>query len=141
MAIIFRQILALVALISLLPMAPDASGQTSMHVTPVEIAQLPRFCWAQLEVPNAQGGEFHIVDCGPAANHFCSGLIYIIRAKSQMNKSARLDLLGHADTDVRYTEKAIADYPRCSIREHVVATRAELNNLLTIFGSKRPRAQ
>ena len=141
MAIVVRQILVVVALISLMPVAPDASGQTSMHVTPVEIAQLPRFCWAQLEVPNAQGGEFHIVDCGPAANHYCSGLIYMIRAKGHVNKQGRLDLLGHADTDVRYTEKAIADYPKCSIREHVAATRAELNNLLTLFCSKRPRAQ
>jgi hypothetical protein len=138
MSTIVRLILVVAALIALVPVA---SGQTSMHVTPVEIAQLPRFCWGQLEVPDAKGGEFAIVDCGPAANHFCSGLIYMIRAKGHVNKSTRFDLLGHADVDVRYTEKAIVDYPKCSIRENVIATRAELNNLLTIYGYKRRRAQ
>ena len=135
---IIRSILAVAALTALVPVA---CGQTSMHVTPVEIAQLPRFCWGQLDVPNARGGEFAIVDCGPAANHFCSGLIYMIRAKGHVTKQTRLDLLGHADTDVRYTEKAIADYPNCSIRESVASTRAELNNLFTIYGVKRPAAQ
>ena len=83
--------------------------------------------------------NFGIRDCGPAANHFCSGLIYMIRAKHTTKKSDRVALLGHADTDVRYTERAIADYPKCSIRESVVSTRAELNSLFTIYGSSAPR--
>jgi hypothetical protein len=135
---IIRPILAAAALIAV---APAAYGQTSMNVTPIEIAQLPRFCWAQLQVPNAQGDEFRIFDCGPAANHYCSALIYMIRAKGHVNKQTRLGLLGHADVDVRYTEKAIADYPKCPIREHVAGTRVELNNLMTMFGARRPRVQ
>jgi hypothetical protein len=135
---ILQPILAIAALAAVVPVA---SGQTSMHVTPVEIAQLPRFCWAQLEVPNAKGDDFRIISCGPAANHYCSGLIYMIRAKGHVTKQTRLDLLGHADSDVKYTEKAIADYPQCSIREHVAGTRVELNQLLTMFGYKRQRAQ
>ena len=71
-----------------------------MNVTAVEIAQLPRFCWGQLQVPNANGDEFRIRDCGPAANHYCSGLIYLVRAKRSASKSTRLDLVLHADTDV-----------------------------------------
>jgi hypothetical protein len=141
MAVIIRRILVLAALVPFFPIAPDASAQTSMHVTPVETALLPRFCWAQLQVPGANGDEFHIADCGPAANHYCSGLIYMIRARGHVDKQTRLNLLTNADIDVRYTEKAIADYPNCSIREHVTSTRAEVNNLLTIYGSKRPRAQ
>jgi hypothetical protein len=74
-------------------------------------------------------------------NHYCAGLVYLIRAKSQVNKSSRLGSLGTADGHVRYTEAAIANYPNCSIREHIVATRAEINNLLAIYGSKRPKAQ
>jgi hypothetical protein len=141
MAVIIRRILVLAALFLFFPIAPDASAQSSMHVTPVETALLPHFCWAQLAVPGADGDEFHIIDCGPAANHYCSGLINMIRARSAVNKQTRLGLLESADVDVRYTEKSIADYPKCSIREHVAATRAELNHLLTIYGSKRPRAQ
>jgi hypothetical protein len=138
MTTILRQILALAALATLVPIA---SGQTSLHVTPVEIAQLPRFCWGQLDVPDAKGGEFAIVSCGPAANHYCSALIYMIRAKGHVQKQSRLDLLGHADVDVKYTEKAIASYPDCSIREHVAGTRVELDSLMRMFGFKRARAQ
>ena len=138
MTTIFRPILALAALTALVPVA---WGQTSLHVTPVETAQLPRFCWAQLQVPNAQGDDFRIIDCGPAANHYCSALIYMIRAKGHVTKQERLGLLGHADVDIKYTENAIADYPKCSIREHVAGTRVELDHLLTMFGLKRPRAK
>lgn len=136
MSTIIQLILAVVALIVL---APDARGQ--QNVTALEIAQLPRFCWAQLQIPDATGDDFRIRDCGPAANHFCSALIYMIRARGNVKKQERLGLLGRADIDVRYTEKAIADYPKCSIREDVAGTRAQLNNLLTMYGFKRPRAQ
>jgi hypothetical protein len=91
-------------------------------------------------VPNAEGAEFTIRDCGGSANHYCSALIYLIRAKHSLIKSSRLDLVRHADSDVTYTERGIKDYSNCSIREHVAATRAEVNSLLTIYGGKRPRA-
>jgi hypothetical protein len=135
MSTIIQLILVVVALIAL---APDVRGQ--QNVTSLEIAQLPRFCWAQY-VPDAKGAEFSIRDCGPAANHFCPALIYMIRARGNVKKQARLDLLGHADVDVRYTEKAIADFPKCSIRDDVAGTRAQLNSLLTMYGFKRPRAR
>jgi len=132
---------AALALAAPLATTLPVSAQTSMNVTPVEIAQLPRFCWAQLQVPNATGDEFRIIDCGPAANHYCSGLIYMLRAKGHVNKQTRSDLLGHADVDVRYTEKAIADYPKCSIRQDVANTRVELDHLRTIFGVAGPKAK
>ena len=65
----------------------------------------------------------------------------MIRAKGHVTKQERLGLLGHADVDIKYTENAIADYPKCSIREHVAGTRVELDHLLTMFGFKRPRAK
>jgi hypothetical protein len=138
MPTIFRLTLVVAALIALVQVA---SAQSSTNVTPVEIAQLPTFCWRQFGVPNLDGDEFSILDCGPAANHFCPALIYMIRARGHVTKQSRLDLLGHADADVRYTEKAIADYPKCSIREKVAATRVELDNLMTMYGFKRPRAK
>jgi hypothetical protein len=135
------RILAAAIFISFLPVAP-ASGQTaSTNATAVEIAQLPTFCWAQFGVPNTDGDQFRMQACGPGANHYCGALIQLIRAKHAPNKSARLDLVGHADADVAYTERAIKDYPQCSIREHVAGTRAEVNSLLIIYGGKRVRAQ
>jgi hypothetical protein len=136
MSTIIQLILAVVALIAL---APDARGQ--QNVTTVEIAQLPRLCWAQLQVPGATGDDFRIRDCGPAANHFCSGLIYLIRARGNVNKSTRLIFLGHADADIRYTERAIADQPKCSIRDDVANARAQVNSLMTMYGYNRPKAR
>jgi hypothetical protein len=127
------------ALVASLSVTPCVYAQS--NITSVEIALLPQFCWMQLQVPNVSGDQFHIRDCGPAANHYCSALLYIIRAKHAANKRGRQDLLGHADVDVRYTEHSIAGYPQCSIREHVASTRAELNNLFTLYGIPRPKVQ
>jgi hypothetical protein len=134
-------------LVAVLPIAfaliPSAAlGAYRDGVSSVEIAQLPRFCWAQYEVPNADGDEYKISGHCPGANHYCPALIYLIRAKGHVkNKNSRLDLLGRADTDIRYTEKAIKDYPKCPIHDHVAASRAEVNNLMNLFGFKRPRAK
>jgi len=137
-----RRILAVVVLVAFLPVVHDAWGQTaSMNATAVEIVQLPRFCWAQFQVPNADGDEFRMLECGPATNHYCGGLIELIRAKHSTSKSSRLDLIQRADANVSYTERGINNYPRCSIREHVAATRAEVNNLLVTYGGKRPSAR
>jgi hypothetical protein len=135
MSTIIQVLLAVAALIAVVPFA---HGQD--NVKPIEIAQLPSFCKAQY-VPDAKGDEYRIRDCGPAANHFCPALIYLIRAKGHVNKSTRLRLLGSADADVRYTERAIADYPKCSIRDDVANARAQVNSLMTMYGYNRPKAK
>lgn len=135
------RILAAAIFISFLPVAPAAGQTASMNATAVEIAQLPTFCWAQFGVPNTEGDQFRMQACGPGANHYCGALINVIRAKHARNKSERLDLLGHADAEVAYTESAIKDFPKCSIREHVAGTRAEVNSLLITYGGKRARVQ
>jgi hypothetical protein len=136
MSTIIRLILAVATLFAL---APVAWGQ--QDVTALEIAQLPRFCWGQYRVPNVKGDEFSILNCGPAANHFCPALVSILRAKGHVKKGTRLGLLGIADADIRYTERAIADYPNCTIRESVANARAEVNSLMTMFGYNRPKAR
>ena len=125
----------------LVPSAALAGYRDDLHITSVEIALLPQFCWTQFEVPDARGDEFRIRDCGVAANHYCPGLLYLVRAKRAAAKVRPLPLLQHADIDVNYTERAIADSPKCSIREHVDATRAEINHLLRMYGSKPVNAK
>jgi hypothetical protein len=131
------RLLAMVLAIALAVFPPAALGgyRDDMHVTSIEVALLPQFCWRQFEVPDTQGEEFRIRDCGVAANHYCPGLIYLIRGKRQPGKKA-LPLIQHADIDVRYTESSMADAPNCSIREHVDKTRAEINHLLRMYGGK-----
>jgi len=121
---------------ALVPPAALGGYRDDLHVTSIEIALLPQFCWRQFEVPNTQGEEFGVRDCGPGANHYCPGLLYLIRSKSPAAKGRPLSYLGVADSNVSYTERAIADYPNCSIREHVAATRAEINHLLRLYGGK-----
>jgi hypothetical protein len=138
LATIMRRIFVATLLLVLSTMTRDAWSQTaSMNATSVELALLPTFCWAQFQVANAKGDEFIMHDCGPAANHYCGALIYVIRAKHSTNKAERLDLIRHADTDLAYTERGIQDYPRCSIREHVGGTRTEINSLLNLYGGRR----
>ena len=131
-----RRLLATVLAIAFAVFPPAALGgyRDDMHVTSIEMALLPQFCWRQFEVPDTQGEEFRILDCGVAANHYCPGLIYLIRGKRQTKKNNALSLIQHADIDVRYTESGIAGSPNCSIREHVNKTREEINHLLRING-------
>ena len=128
---------------SLMLVASDAWCQMSdLHPTSVEIAQLPTFCWSQMGVPNVSGSEFNFPsNCGPGMNHYCPGLVYLIRAKRFAYKAQRMSVLGQADGNIRYTEAAMKDYPNCSLREHVAAARAEVNTLRTLYGARRPAAK
>jgi hypothetical protein len=125
----------------LVPSSALAGYRENMGVTSVEIAKLPTFCWAQFEVPDAQGDEFKIRDCGVAVNHYCPALIALMRGKGSAARGKGPGLIRVADGDVAYTEKGIAAYPRCPIREHVDATRAEINRLLRMYGSKPAAAK
>lgn len=127
---------ALLISLSLVPPLALAGYRENLQITSIEIALLPKFCWAQFEVPGAQGDEFTIRDCGPLANHYCPGLLYLIRGKGPAAKGKPLPFFRVADENVAYTEKGIAGYPNCSIREHVEATRVEVNHLLRMYGSK-----
>ena len=138
-----RRLLAATLLAPFILVPPAALGgyREDMRATSIEVALLPQFCWRQFEVPDTLGDEFRIRDCGPAANHYCPGLIYLIRAKRNAGRGKPLPLVQHADIDVRYTEDSIANYPKCSIREHVDTTRAEINHLLRIYGGKPASAK
>jgi hypothetical protein len=143
MRIVVRRLVAVALMIpyALVPPVALAGYRDDMGVTSVEIAQLPTFCWAQFEVPDAKGDEFTIRDCGPSANHYCPGLIYLIRGKGPAAKGKPLPPIQRADIDVAYTERGIAGYSKCSIRAHVDATRAEINQLLRIYGGKPAAAK
>ena len=115
----------------------NAMGQ--LVPTAIELVQLPKFCYGKANVPNATGPEFNLPpqsDCGPGTNHYCSGLIHLLRAKASGNKGKALSELGLAENDIRYTEEWIRNSPNCSLREHVAASRAEVNGLLKIYGAK-----
>jgi hypothetical protein len=128
------------------PLALDAPAvlggyRDNLGVTEVEVAQLPKFCWAQMEVPGATGPGYTIDrnECGYLTNHYCEGLVRLMRFKSAGNKQKQLTLLRQASEAVAYTEGGIKNYPRCSIRPHVAATRAEVNTLLNTYDRSRAK--
>ena len=106
--------------------------------TNLEIYQLPRFCWKQFGVPNVDGPEFTIQNCGPYMNHYCFGLTYLLRAKKYTGKGKPVGELQRAAHDIYGAEAAIKDYPQCSIRQHIADTRAEVDHLLRMYGAKPP---
>ena len=125
--------------LALVTTAAFGGTRENMGITSVEIAQLPTFCWGSLEVPNSTGAQFNFpASCGPGMNHYCGGLVKLIRAKHAPNKQQRMSLLGGAATDIRYTENAMKDFPGCPIRDHVAASKVEVNNIIRLYGGAAP---
>lgn len=124
---------------ALLPLG--AQGQMKdLNPKAVEIAQLPTFCWTQMGVPNISGPEFNFPRaCGPGMNHYCPGLVHLIRAKKVFKKGDKARELLDADGMVRYTENAIRPFPTCPVRQHVEATRTEIRSLMTMYNVQRPK--
>lgn len=128
------KILAVIATVLVAASAGEAMAQvTGLNPTAAELAQLPRFCMRQLGGPNAAGADPGPVMCGPGTNHYCPGLVWLIRAKATRDIQRKKGLLMTAANDVRYTEEWIAKYPNCSIRRHVQETRAEIEALQRAF--------
>jgi len=142
MRTILRRCLVLASAVISTHLGVGASAQGQMHVTQIEIAQLPQFCWGRYGVPNATGPEFNIPPgCGIAMNHYCDGLILLIRAEHAVRKGERLSLLGQAEQNIRYTESSIEGHPECPIRDHIAASRARVDELFRIYGGRPPKRQ
>jgi len=138
MGIVIRRFLIVAAVAALACNATAALGgyAENMGLTAVELAQLPKFCWAQMGAPNATGPEFTIEKqkCGEGMNHYCPGLVGLIRAKRMTSIPAKVSRLRGVLDSIAYTEGFMKDYPKCPIRDHVAASKAEVNNLLRIYG-------
>lgn len=116
--------------------APAAAAK--QKVTEFEILQLPKFCWEQMGSAVAKGPEFRIPKgCGPGMNHYCPGLVQLVRAKQELDSRKRLSRLGSAERAVKYTLGWLKDYPKCPIRGHVDATLAEIKRLKLGAGSQK----
>ena len=133
-------VLALLTAMLLAPTPYKAMAQvTGLNPTAAELAQLPKFCWEQLGMPNSVGANYRPLMCGPGTNHYCPGLVWLIRAKATRDIQRKRSLLGTAASDVQYTEEWIAKFPNCSIRRHVQSTKSEIEALqraLSVVPSK-----
>lgn len=98
--------------------------------TAVERAQLPTYCYAQYvdEKLAAQPG-YSITGCGGRMNHFCPGLIYLIRARKASDPPAtRRTNAKHAIDDINYSLKDMT--PGCPLRADAEAALARAMAIL-----------
>jgi hypothetical protein len=118
--------------------AMSAYGKAVKDVKAVEIARLPTFCWEGY-VEGASGPQYRIdrQTCGPATNHYCPGLIELMRAKASIGDARKRSYyLDRAKGQTLYTLRGIEQYPSCPIRGHAQDTLKEINGLLMGLGQK-----
>jgi hypothetical protein len=71
-------------------------------------------------------------------NHYCPGLVKLIRAKRERNKGQALKLLDGALGSASYTMRWLKQenaLQTCAIRPHVEATIAEIERLKRVYSA------
>lgn len=94
------------------------------HPSVTEATLLPRYCWSQFLGKKFSGPQYKIPrdSCGPGMNHFCPGLVALGRANRSFDDKIKRGFLRGAEDQLRYTVRALKNYPRCPIRSEVIRT-------------------
>ena len=72
-------------------------------------------------------------DCGWHMNHYCSGLLYLMRSEySTVPRNYQIQWLATAKESTEYTLKGMQAYPYCPLRSHVEATLMKVNARLAV---------
>ena len=101
---------------------------------PLEIAQLPKYCWAQYVDGAYFGHPIYSIpaSCGDYTNHFCSGLVVKMRASNLSKpKSQRREDLRMAKENFEYTLKYIT--PICPIYGDALAAKTQIEHMQRII--------
>jgi hypothetical protein len=121
---------------------PAADCFAEHKATSVEIAQLPPFCWAEY-IDGVSGYEYSVKrpDCGTGMNHYCPGLLDVVRAKRSAGQSVqkRIGLLKDARTKTEYTLRYMernGKLATCSLRSHAEGTLLEIETMLKALNGK-----
>lgn len=87
------------------------------NTTAAEIAKLPKYCYAQyLSEQLAKDPQHSIQGCGPFMNHFCPGLVDMMRAqKPTAQRWERVERVESARKNFAYTLGNMP--PNCWLRE------------------------
>lgn len=107
----------------------QAAGKYAGKTSPVEIAQLPKYCYAQYVDENLSGNPaYSIQGCGGSMNHFCPGLVKLIRARThQLPMNERRGNANMAVDDFKYTLREMT--PTCVIRADVLSALEQAKHL------------
>lgn len=104
------------------------------HAAPEEVMQLPKYCYSQYLDGSLSGFEFSIPQesCGPAMNHFCSGLVAMMRAqKLSLRKAERIGYSQDAIRNINYTLHDMK--PGCFITNDVLSAKRRADMLAQII--------
>lgn len=99
--------------------------------TAIEQAQLPRYCYYLHVDKKYQGHPQYDMprSCGPFTNHYCEGLIALMRAqKATAPAKERRDNAGRAVSAIEYTLKGVTK--ECPIRADAEAALARAKSVL-----------
>jgi hypothetical protein len=117
-----------------LTVAHIACAQTRIppkySASPMEVAQLPKYCWAQYVDGAYFGHPIYSIPavCGAYTNHFCPALVYLNQgSKISRSKAQRQEDLRHAAQEIAYTLQYIK--PNCPIYPDVEAARIRTETL------------
>lgn len=102
--------------------------------TPLEIAQLPKYCYQQYVDGSLGGYKFSIPDasCGSGMNHFCVALVAMMKAQNlNTRKAERIGEIRHAQIEVNYTISNMK--PGCFIARDVTAAKQRADLLARII--------
>ena len=109
---------------------------TKLKAPADEVVLLPQFCWAQY-MPGIEGPQYSINGCGVWMNHYCPGLLELIRArKPNTTRGQKIQHLKVAKSATEYTLMHMEDHPVCSIRKQAQETLQQINMLLRLYGQK-----
>ena len=120
--------------IFLISIAAGALGQDQDQdkASKREAFLLPRFCWREMMGDDVRGPEYEIPkSCGIGMNHYCVGLLKVVRANRTFGKlDHKRGLLRAARDHTLYTLRAMKDYPQCPIRGHAERTLEQIETQL-----------
>lgn len=117
----------LVVLLTALLLAPGVAALDYGGHSPsaVEQAQLPLYCYAQfVDKKYAADPRYSIRNCGGSMNHFCPGLLLLIRAQKVSDPpKTRKSNASRAEKDIMYTLNGMS--PECPLRGDAEAALAK----------------
>lgn len=114
------------------------AGYRAGQATPIQILQLPKFCWWEYDAKYA--ATYGLVqNCGVYVNHYCSGEVDFLNSKDASKPmDARFAALQRALTNTEYTLNGTRDHPSCSIRPYVARKYQEIRAAYVRFGRPMP---
>lgn len=71
--------------------------------------------------------------CGIHTNHFCGALVSLMQSQDESSRVKRINRLKAAEKEILYTQRGIADFPKCPLHAEVEAALARTRAAMRAF--------